>query len=298
MQNEKQYIYFLINKNQPVFKIGVSVNTNQRMKQLGGDFDLEKSFYIECEEAFVVEKILHRVFRKHNVVFTNKEGFTEWFDVSCFEAVVEFINKNKEHLSWSESFKISVVEEAEASGKVVLRGEALKARKAENLLKKQELQIELENINRSNAIYFRCMLKKMVLNGALIGKLKSHEIIILVFRKNMIPESTSNLMNMLFFRWYLAGINLYEGEIFWGSNKYRFISISGPDRVNRTDRIWCEFESIKIYLSAIEKIPTTRSSALLNEIQEKLKRLIRLKNYIYTKNKLEEEKKERLCDLN
>lgn len=288
MLDEKHYIYFLVSKDKSAFKIGVSINTAQRMKQLGGDFDLEKSFYIECEEAFVVEKILHRVFRKNNITLPHKDGYTEWFDFSCFDSVVVFINKNKDHLVWTELFKINIAEKKAADGRVHLSGEALKARKAENIKIKQEKQISFENINRSNAIFFRCMCKKMVLSGALIGKFKDKTYWILVFRKNLIPESTHNLIAMLIFSWCHAGISLCDGEVYYGSNKYRFIRFRGEEG---NEKYFDKFGSVQIYLSTIKEIPTTSTSELLSDILKKVNRLIRLKKYVHEKKQLLLEKK-------
>ena len=128
-----EYVYFLVRNDIEAFKIGVSVNTHQRMQTLSESFNLEQSFHISCVggDSYIIEKILHRMFRHHHREdMPPKDGYTEWFHMDCFNEVRNFVELHKEQLAWHSLDKIKIPEHVER-GDGVLRGEALRIRKAE-----------------------------------------------------------------------------------------------------------------------------------------------------------------------
>jgi len=89
--------YILISiKKKKIFKIGKAdnvVNRYESLTNIYGDFDLKTSYYIKCkdESVFKLESILHYIFKDFNVIQDNKEGYTEWFDIKCYEQVIEMV---------------------------------------------------------------------------------------------------------------------------------------------------------------------------------------------------------------
>ncbi len=91
-------VYLLVSKEHPMFKIGKADNIISRLTQLKrkwGEFNLEQSIEIVCspDASFRLEKNLHYVFSEKNLVLDDqKEGYTEWFDMHCFDDVIEMVN--------------------------------------------------------------------------------------------------------------------------------------------------------------------------------------------------------------
>lgn len=85
------YLYFIIQKKNKHFKIGVTKNLKNRLLDLSegwGLFDLDKSFYVEgpAEVIRSLECVIQYVFRNSNMNYTKNKptGYTEFFKSSCF----------------------------------------------------------------------------------------------------------------------------------------------------------------------------------------------------------------------
>lgn len=90
MSKEITSLYFLVGIDHKAFKIGIANSTISRISKLGGQmvFDLKESLEIlwtSRREALRAEKTLHFICEKYQVEYTKSDGFTEWFDISCFE---------------------------------------------------------------------------------------------------------------------------------------------------------------------------------------------------------------------
>ena len=89
MSNEITALYFLVGKDHKAFKIGIAINTINRLTRLGGKkvFDLKESLEITWpsrRDALRAEKTLHFICEAYQVDCVKTEGFTEWFDINCF----------------------------------------------------------------------------------------------------------------------------------------------------------------------------------------------------------------------
>jgi len=100
---EKEYIYLLKSECGNYFKVGKSNNPEIRTQTLNkvGLFkiNVEESlkYEVKLEEVFTIEKIIHKIFNKYNYLVKNKEqenkeGYTEWFEIECYEKVLGFID--------------------------------------------------------------------------------------------------------------------------------------------------------------------------------------------------------------
>lgn len=91
------YVYVILLKDQSKFKIGKANNIKNRLgclKLFWGDFDLDKSFAIKCKKSKVMklETFLHFTFSKYRLNdLSRKDGFTEFFNVNCFDLVKPFV---------------------------------------------------------------------------------------------------------------------------------------------------------------------------------------------------------------
>jgi hypothetical protein len=84
------------------FKIGISNDVKSRIAQLRsvwGELDLESSFEFSAPATRMksVEKMLHFLFSEYNLEHEeSKDGYTEWFDIACFDSVIEQIRSIEE----------------------------------------------------------------------------------------------------------------------------------------------------------------------------------------------------------
>lgn len=102
------YVYILVHKDKPRFKIGKAVDIATRVAQLTYDeLDFTKSRALEVADeamAFNLERALHRCFDKwrlsaDDIVVLEGErftGYTEWFRAECFDKLMAFVDQNTE----------------------------------------------------------------------------------------------------------------------------------------------------------------------------------------------------------
>jgi len=90
-------LYLLVSADTPSFKIGVAANTLRRAQGLPEKIAYERSYSIKLSSgnAYKAEKTMHYLFREHKVEKPRGDGFTEWFSIDAFDAVVAFIEANK-----------------------------------------------------------------------------------------------------------------------------------------------------------------------------------------------------------
>lgn len=109
----KSYVYILPLKDRSKFKIGKANNIYSRIKTLQkhwGEFDLAKSFILECneQEVFKIEKNLHFIFKENNLDLSDKyDGYSEFFSMDCFHLVENAI---KLFLELKDIVKITISE--------------------------------------------------------------------------------------------------------------------------------------------------------------------------------------------
>lgn len=100
------YLYFLVGTGHldGYFKIGISIRPYTRQLMLAQNFDLERSLKIGYtkEQARENERWLHGHFAKHRVHLVapegsvrNLQGYTEWFNMDCFDEAVEILKFNE-----------------------------------------------------------------------------------------------------------------------------------------------------------------------------------------------------------
>lgn len=94
--SEKSFIYFLVDADETLarFKIGHSVNPYLRQKTLRQEFDLDRSWQVECnaKEARELEQQMHKDYadcRIHAHEIGKTAGNTEWFHLKCLDELLQ-----------------------------------------------------------------------------------------------------------------------------------------------------------------------------------------------------------------
>lgn len=98
------HVYLLVHATEPRLKIGKSINPMSRAIGLGyGQFDFERSqawALDTVEDAFNLERILHRTFRAYRMKPADvqggkcRDGRTEWFAAECLDELTQFLSTN------------------------------------------------------------------------------------------------------------------------------------------------------------------------------------------------------------
>lgn len=92
--NNQRLLYLIQHSNKDMIKIGIATN-NLRFKQIDSDYSInwDKSLYFKGENKDIVlmERILHKLFFKHQLENQKGTGGTEWFDIQCIKKVVDAI---------------------------------------------------------------------------------------------------------------------------------------------------------------------------------------------------------------
>jgi len=90
-------VYILVQKKNPIYKIGKSESPYKRFKQLSevwGAFDIDKSFVINCKsaEASKLEKALHFLAADYKIHFgvNERNGDTEFFNMKSYNMIKNF----------------------------------------------------------------------------------------------------------------------------------------------------------------------------------------------------------------
>lgn len=98
------YLYLLVNREGSAFKIGVSVDPARRGAVLPQALDLNSSRQVPMEggRAYKIEGLLHYWFRDHMVAMPQGDGYTEWFDIAAWPAVLDFLAEQRERLGVGE----------------------------------------------------------------------------------------------------------------------------------------------------------------------------------------------------
>lgn len=98
------YVYLLIDASGERFKIGRSISPLMRIKQLPQEFDLAASRQVPVLgwRADKVENLLHGLFREQAVTMPPGAGYTEWFGIEAWDAVLAFLADHRERLGIGE----------------------------------------------------------------------------------------------------------------------------------------------------------------------------------------------------
>lgn len=98
-----EYLYIAKSKKKSkenVFKIGISINPSVRLTEVCTDIDYDNTLLFVCndKESIKIEKTLHFLFREKNIIQDTNTGYTEWFDISCYNEVLNFIETHNDKL--------------------------------------------------------------------------------------------------------------------------------------------------------------------------------------------------------
>lgn len=97
------YVYILVNTNMNMFKIGkadIFIRRYSQLKNAWGDFDLNKSYIIECSKNIVfglettLQTFVHSYSSKDKI--KNDDGYTEFFDIKSLENIPNIITAIKQ----------------------------------------------------------------------------------------------------------------------------------------------------------------------------------------------------------
>lgn len=102
------HVYILRHRSEPRIKIGKANSLDGRLRRLDWPaLDLERSMGLQVrseEDAFRVERILHRAFEKWRLpaqANVRGGGRTEWFDAMCIDRSMAFIKESADVLGVS-----------------------------------------------------------------------------------------------------------------------------------------------------------------------------------------------------
>lgn len=163
------YLYLLVDAEGDAFKIGVSINPEQRMVGLPEDFDRSRSMQFKCDvqEVYKTEKALHFLFRKHKAEKSFGSGYTEWFAISCFDDVKTFIHNNQMLLGWVHCEPIPAPRKAD---KVTTGYNAM--------TKEEKARVREENKQKRHQEYVEHNAKCLAVVGEWLGALRSQGVLV------------------------------------------------------------------------------------------------------------------------
>ncbi|MDD2699380.1 MAG: GIY-YIG nuclease family protein [Arcobacteraceae bacterium] len=101
MKKQHSFIYLLVSEENNIFKIGKAdniINRYEILKSKWGNFNLTNSYKIKCYEnsIFKIEKTLQYIFKDFNIIPEYQyDGYTEWFDMKCYQDIITLINNLK-----------------------------------------------------------------------------------------------------------------------------------------------------------------------------------------------------------
>lgn len=113
------HIYLLQNAEGTAFKIGVAVDVETRIKQIGAALDRDHSFYcqVPAKDAYTLERKLHTIFANFRIVLGYKSGNTEWFDIEALQTARAILEE------FSENFRIGPLVGVDKPHKHVVLGD-------------------------------------------------------------------------------------------------------------------------------------------------------------------------------
>jgi len=177
---EKEYLYLFKSICGNYFKIGKTKDLNTRIKTLNkkGLFEINISesvkFEVKENQVLEIEKNLHNIYKNFNYLKDNqkeeKEGYTEWFKIDCYEMVLNQISHFQEahfHIGEKENIEIKDL----STKKVVSKEKKQKKEETketkfmskEDLIKRvKELNIESFKITNFNKGIIKIILKTKV----------------------------------------------------------------------------------------------------------------------------------------
>lgn len=96
------YLYFLVDAEYSAFKVGVSSNPIRRIAALPEKIDFAKSLQFSCDrlDVFRVEKTIHFLFSGDRCAKPVGNGYTEWFSITAFEKILDFVLSNQDKFKW------------------------------------------------------------------------------------------------------------------------------------------------------------------------------------------------------
>ena len=157
-----EYLYLLINNEATAFKIGISIDPVRRSARLPQEINLGQSLQIAIQDgsARKVEGVLHYLFRSYSKEMPRGEGYTEWFSMEAWDAVLSYLSDNRSFLGTSDPTPIQVdcvgkrkagASKGELEAKRLER-EKEQARKLEESVKRAALERECAEANNKKVL--------------------------------------------------------------------------------------------------------------------------------------------------
>ncbi|MCP2091996.1 UNVERIFIED_ORG: hypothetical protein J2Y81_008102 [Paraburkholderia sediminicola] len=142
-------LYFLVNKEQSAFKIGISRHPHRRAKALSVEIDTERSFEIEIVDgdAYRTERTLQYLFRHWRYDMPRGDGYTEWFGIDALAEVISFARAHADKLGLGSIRALKVPNRPASSGHVIPLRESREARAERRARERAELMARAEAHN-------------------------------------------------------------------------------------------------------------------------------------------------------
>ena len=142
-------LYFLVNKEQSAFKIGISRHPHRRAKALSVEIDTERSFEIEIVDgdAYRTERTLQYLIRHWRYDMPRGDGYTEWFGIDALAEVISFARAHADKLGLGSIRALKVSNRPASSGHVIPLRESREARAERRARERAELMARAEAHN-------------------------------------------------------------------------------------------------------------------------------------------------------
>lgn len=189
------YVYMLVAQDHKKFKIGKADDIHKRIQTLQNtwnQFDLNKSLQIKCKknDVYKIEKTLHFIFENWNIDIQEKQdGYTEWFDINCFE---EAKNMILSILNAKSQDKIELIEGIQVTQKLPKKLNWWNELSSEEkkLYREEKKRLEIEKIEKTN-------IERAYKFIELFSKIKSHILSIDHASQRITFENNDKVYNIL-----------------------------------------------------------------------------------------------------
>ncbi|WP_454854041.1 GIY-YIG nuclease family protein [Rhizobium binxianense] len=170
---EYRLLYLLKSRDGEAFKIGVSLDPARRSAALPQAIDLSQSVQVNVTKgsAYKVEEVLHYLFRDRAKPMPFGAGYTEWFEIAAWPAVLDFLREHAERLGIGEPLPIPLPVLARPSRRddPEIRRQRIEEQKQRAAEQQAERRTFAEANNRATVEWLRQFLRELDEAGVIRG---------------------------------------------------------------------------------------------------------------------------------
>jgi len=171
---ESRFLYLMKSRDGEAFKIGVSLDPARRSAALPQAIDLSQSVQVNVAKgsAYKVEEVLHYLFRDRTKPMPFGAGYTEWFEIAAWPAVLDFLRENAEQLGIGEPHPIPLpvlAPRASRRDDPEIRRQQVEERKRRAAEQQAQRRAFAEANNRATVEWLRQFLRELDEAGVIRG---------------------------------------------------------------------------------------------------------------------------------